>query len=167
MVRLVRLKRHRVIIRAPREMVFQKMSSFGKGRPTGDGGEYSRVLERTGDTIVAEFKTLAGVFTVTTIEEVVLEPPHRITFRHIKGPLHYAREEFVLRDVDGGTALKHGGEFVWFRLPFLGWLAGLLLIKRPFERVLEGHMEKIRTTCEARAERSHVFKSARSNIEGP
>ncbi len=163
MTRPVRLSSHRVIIRAPRELVYQKMSSFGRGRLQGNSGESSRVVYRSGNTIVAEFNTRAGRLTVTTLEEVTLDPPSRLTFRHLRGPLHYALERFVLTDVDGDTALEHSGEFVWSRLPVLGWLAGRLLIKRPFERVLERHMDEIKTGCESRARRSHVFplRSAR------
>jgi hypothetical protein len=138
MARPVRLRDHTVTIRAPRELVFQMTSSFGRGRIKGGGGESSRVLERSDDVVLAEFKTRAGPFTVTTLERVTLEPPGRLTFEHVSGPLRYAREEFAFREVPQGTELEHSGEFVWFATPLIGRLAGALLVKRPFERVLIG-----------------------------
>ena len=42
----IRLRSHKVIINAPREMIYQKMTSFGSGRLSGDNSESSRVIER-------------------------------------------------------------------------------------------------------------------------
>ena len=75
-----------------------------------------------------------------------------------RGPLQYAREEFVFVDVEGDTELTHSGEFIWHRFPLIGWLMGRLYVKPMFERVLKRHMEEIRVGCEARAARSHVFR---------
>ena len=124
MARSIRLSSHRVRIRAPLELVFQMMSSFGRGRVNGEKGESSRVLQRSGDEMTVEFRTRAGGLTITTIERVTLDAPGRITFEHVKGPLQQAREEFILSEVEGGTELEHRGEFVWSRLPMVGWLAG-------------------------------------------
>ena len=166
MARPVRLEPHTVTIDAPRELVYQKMSSFGRGRLKGDDGESSRVLSRSGNDVVAEFKTRSGLLTITTVERVTLEPPRRLSFEHIKGPFNRAREEFTLEDMDGGTELRHTGEFVWSRLPVLGWLVGRLILKRPYERVLVKHMERIKDSCEVRARRSHVFRRAKEVAEG-
>jgi hypothetical protein len=163
----IRLKSHKVRIRAPRELVYQVMSSFGRGGLDWENGESSRVIQRSGDELTVEFKTRAGGLTITTIERVTLEAPGRIAFEHIKGPFQQAREEFVLSEVEGGMELEHRGEFVWFRLPVVGWLAGQLLIKRAFERVIEHHVERIKAASEARAERSHVFPGARSARSSP
>ncbi len=158
MTKPIKLKSHSVHIKAPREMVFQKLSSFGRGQLKGDNNESSKVLSRDGDTIIAEFKTRAGPFTYTTVEEITLEPSDRITFRHLTGPLHYAWEEFVFNDVDGDTELVHNGEFIWRRLPLVGWLGGLVYTRPMFERVIEKHFEQVKMNCEARAARSHMFR---------
>ncbi|MDP6402262.1 MAG: SRPBCC family protein [SAR202 cluster bacterium] len=158
MAKPIKLKSHSVHIKAPREMVFQKLSSFGRGRLVGDNNESSKVLSRDGDTIIAEFKTRAGPFTYTTVEEITLEPPNRITFRHFSGPLHYAWEEFVFNDVDGDTELVHNGEFIWRRLPLIGRLGGLVYTRPMFERVIEKHLEQVKVNCDARAARSHLFR---------
>ena len=153
----IRLRSHKVIISAPREMIYQKMTSFGSGRLSGDNSESSRVIERDGNDIVAEFTTQAGRSTYTTLERVTLYPPERITFEHLKGPLQYAWEEFVFDEVDGATELVHSGEFIWNRIPLIGWLGGVLYIRPRFERVLSKHMDQIKVACEARAARSRVF----------
>ena len=158
MARPIQLKAHKVLIKAPRELVYQKMSSFGRGRLQGDNNESSRVISRDGNSIIAEFKTKAGPLTYTTIEQVNLEPPERITFKHLKGPLHYAWEEFAFSDVDGDMEITHRGEFIWHWLPVIGWLGGRLYVKPMFEWVVEKHMQQIKVSCEARAARSHVFR---------
>ena len=163
--RPIRLNRHKVVISAPRELVYQKMSSIGSGRLKDNSSESSKVLQRSDDEIIVEFKSRAGPFTITTVEQVTLDPPNRITFQHLEGPLRYAREEFVFKDVDGGTELEHEGEFVWARFPVLGWLVGRFFIKRAFERIIEDHVGRIKVGCEARAERSHVFPSSGSSAK--
>lgn len=166
MARPVRIKCHEVMIEAPRELVYQLMSSFGRGRLNGASSESSKVLSRSGNDLIVEFKTRAGRFTVTTIEQVTLDSPERITFQHVKGPFHSAREEFVLREAGGGMRLEHSGEFVWSRLPVLGWLVGRFILKRPFERVLEKHIEQLKAASEARARRSHVFRRTKAAPTG-
>lgn len=159
MARPIRLRPHRVLIHAPRDMVYQKMSSIGSGRLPGDNNESSRVLCRDGNNIIAEFRTRAGPFSYTTIEQVTLEPPERISFRHLSGPLHDAREAFEFRDVDGDTELVHTGEFIWSRLPLVGWFGGIIYTRPMFERVITKHLKQVKTSCEARAARSRVFQS--------
>ena len=158
MAKPIKLKTHRVLMRAPCEMVFQKKSSFGRGTLKGDDSEPSRVISKDGNRLVVEFKTKVGLFTYTTLEEIVLDPPESITFNHLKGPLHYAREQFTFKDVDGDTELTHVGEFIWNRIPIIGWFGGMVYTRPMFERSIEKHMEQIQESCEARAQRSHVFR---------
>ena len=105
-----------------------------------------------------EFVTKSGPFRYTTVEEITLYPPERITFKHLSGPLDYVWEEFVFNDVGGyETELIHNGEIIWKKFPFFGWLGGRIYTKPMFERVLEKHMAQIKESCEARAARSRVF----------
>lgn len=153
----IKLNSHAIRIKAPRELVYQTMSHFGRGRIKGDNNESVRVICRTDDTIIAEFRSKAWLKTYTTIEEVGLEPPERITFKHLSGPLDYAWEEFVFTDVDGETELVHNGEFIWKNIPLVGWLGGVIYTRRAFESVVAEHMEQLKIATEARAARSHVF----------
>ncbi|MCI0812684.1 MAG: SRPBCC family protein [Chloroflexi bacterium] len=158
MAKRIQLKTHRVRIKAPRELIFQKMSSFGRGHLKGDTNESSEVLSRDGDKLVVKFRTKAGPISYDTVEEITLESPRRITFKHLSGPLHYAWEEFVLEDVsEFETELVHDGEFIWNRIPFIGWFGGMIYTKPTFERLMIQHMGQIKETCEARAARSRVF----------
>ena len=50
MARPIQLKSHNVWTEALCEMVFRKMSSFGKGRLVGDNNESSTLISRDGDT---------------------------------------------------------------------------------------------------------------------
>ncbi len=154
----VQLKTHCVLIDAPREMVFQKMTAFDRGQMPGDPDESSEVLSRDGDSLSVKFRNRAGFITYTSVEQVTLYPPGRITFKHLSGPLHYAYDEFLLEDRDGQTLLSHRGEIVWSRVPLFGWLGAVLYTRPMFERVVARHMAVIKSTCEARASRSHVFR---------
>ncbi len=159
MAKPIRLKTHRVRIKAPRELIYQMMSSFGRGRLQGDNNESSEVLSRDGDTLVVKFRTKAGLISYDTVEEISLEPPGRITFKHLSGPLHYAWEEFVFEEVgEFETDLVHDGEFIWKRIPFFGWFGGMIYTRPAFERVLTKHMAQIKESSEARAARSRVFR---------
>lgn len=154
----IRLRPQTIRIDAPRELVFQMMSNFGRGRLPGDNSEASRVVCREGNRIVAEFRTRAGLFTYTTLEEVRLHPPERIEFRHMEGPLAYAVEEFAFRAVaERRTDLTHSGEFAWSGFPFFGWLGGLIYTRPVFERAIAAHMDQVKSAAEARAARSRVF----------
>ena len=63
----IKLKTHKVLIKAPCEMVFQEMSYFGRGRLKGGNNESSRVFCQDDKHLIAEFKTKAGPFSYTTI----------------------------------------------------------------------------------------------------
>ena len=154
----IQLKTHSVLIDAPRELVFQKMTAFNRGRLPGESSDSSRVVSGEGDELVVEFKTKVGPITYTTIEEVKLYPPERIAFEHITGPLHCAYEEFTFEDRDGQTLLTHKGSIIWSQLPLIGWLGAVLYTRPMFNRFIARHLQHIKTTCEARAARSHVFR---------
>ena len=158
MAKPVRLKDQSVLIDAPRELVYQVMTAFNRGRIAGDNHESSKVISQNGDSLVVEFKTRAGLFTYTTLEDITLHPPERITFKHLEGPLHYSTEEFIFEDVDGQTRLTHTGEIIWNRLPFFGWLGAVIYTRPMFHRVIDHHLAEVKGACEARAARSHVFR---------
>ena len=100
--RPIELKPHTVVIDAPRELVFQMLTSFRRGRIPGEESERSKLLSEGGNTKTVEFTTKAGPFTYTTIEEVTVYPPDRITFKHLDGPLHFAEEEFTFEQTEDG-----------------------------------------------------------------
>ncbi len=67
-------------------------------------------------------------------------------------------EQFTLIEVGGDTELAHDVEFIWNRIPLIGWFGGMVYTRPVFERTATKHMEHIRETCEAHPRRSHVFR---------
>ncbi len=158
----IELNPHSVTIDAPRELIFQMLTSFRRGRIAGDDAESSRLVSEDGNAKVVEFSTKAGPFTYTTLEEVTLYPPERIAFKHLKGPLHFSEEEFTFEEMrDGQTLMTHGGSFVWKRFPFFGWLGGVIYTRPMYHRVIRKHLAIVKEAAEARAARSYVFRRGR------
>lgn len=150
----VRLRQQSINIRAPRSVVFQLVSSFGEGNDSGgtpsEKEEGSRMLEREGNRLVMEFKSRDGRKTYRTVEEVMLYPEERITFRHLEGPLHHSGEEFVFAEVDSGTIMTHNGEIEcrMHRLPGAGWAVARFYVKRHYERLVLRHMTALKERAE-------------------
>ncbi len=158
----VRLAHMKLFIGAPRELVFQMISAIGKGRLPGGDGESSRVLEREGNTLIAEFYSRSGKRIYRTLERVELYPPERLSFSHLEGPLTYSEEEFVLVERDGGMELQYRGE-IECKLRFgpgLGWLTALLYVRPKYNALIRDHMDHLKDAAEARAARSHVFRQS-------
>ena len=159
----VKLKDQAVLIDAPRELVFQMLSAIGKGSLPG-GSEYSRVIERDGNEIIAEFITPSGSRVYRTVERVVLYPPERITYFHLEGPLSFSEEAFTLEETDTGARLNYWG-VIEFKAPFLpgvGWLIALAYARPKYNSIIRDHMSRLKTAAEARAARSHVFPRNRT-----
>ncbi|HLG09224.1 MAG TPA: SRPBCC family protein [Gaiellaceae bacterium] len=97
-------------IAAPRELVFEVISAPYLRRTPRALERKLRVLERGEDMVLAEHFTPVGPMVTTTLETVRFEPPERVHFRLVRGPVPYADEEFLLRDEDGGTELEYRGE---------------------------------------------------------
>ena len=155
----ITLRDHSVTIDAPRELVFQMLTSFRRGRISGDNAESSKLISEDGETKIVEFRTKAGPFTYTTLEEVKLYPPDRITFKHLDGPLHFSEEAFTFEETrDGKTVLTHCGSFIWNLFPFFGWFGGLIYTRPMFHRVIREHLAVVKEAAKARAARSHIFR---------
>ena len=159
----IELSPQSVEIDAPRELVFQMLSSFRRGRVAGDNAESTQLLSEEGNVKTVEFITRAGPFTYRTLEEVTLYRPEKIEFRHVEGPLDFSEETFTLEETAGGnTLLSHSGRFIWKRFPFFGWLGGIIYTRPMYHRVIRKHFVAVKEAAEARAARSHVFRRGRS-----
>ncbi len=138
------------------------LTSFRRGRIAGDDTESSKLVSEDGDKKIVEFRTKAGLFTYTTLEEVTLYPSERITFRHLKGPLRFSEEEFTFEETrDGQTLMAHNGSFIWSAFPFFGWFGGIIYTRPMYHRVIRKHLASVKEAAEARAARSHVFRRSR------
>ncbi len=153
----VRLRQQSVTILAPRSVVFRIISSFGEdglGTDAGDSprgkDEGARLVRREGNRLLMEFHSRDGRKTYRTLEEVMLYPEERITFRHLEGPLHHSQEEFVFAELDSGTKMTHNGEIEcrmrW--LPGAGWTVARFYVKRRYERLVLRHMNSLKEQAE-------------------
>ena len=159
----IQLNPQSVEIDAPRELVFQMLSSFRRGRIAGDNAESTRLISEDGNVKTVEFTTKAGPFSYRTLEEVTLHRPERIEFKHLEGPLDFSEEEFTLDETpDGGTLLTHTGSFIWKRFPFFGWFGGVIYTRPMYHSVIRKHFATVKEAAEARAARSHVFRRDRT-----
>lgn len=137
---------------APRELVFEQISSAYLGRTPRETRAHLEVVERGSDLVVATHYTRVWGYTAETTEAVGFEPPERIRFRHLRGPVPCAIEEFVLVEVDGGdaTELTYRGELgidFWV----LGELAGRLVVVPFWEDTVRDSLEESREQAERRA----------------
>ena len=159
----VRLKTQSVTIQAPRSEVFRLISSFGdleigesSGASAGDLEEGKTLLGRDGNRLLMEFRSRDGRKMYRTLEEVMLYPEERITFRHIEGPLNHSQEEFRFTEETSSatmthTIMTHDGEIEcrmhW--LPLAGWMVARFYVKRHYERLVLRHMNSLKDQAEA------------------
>ena len=99
-----------VRIRAPREVVFDVVAGPYRRTPRAMRSKLE-VLERGADMVLAAHHTPVGLgLTATTVETVRFDPPERIEFRLVRGPVPHVVETFELRDEDGETVLVYTGQ---------------------------------------------------------
>ncbi len=139
-----------VQISAPRDQVFEMISAPYLGRtPRGSGIE---VLARGRDLVVAAHATKVHFYTARTVEAVSFEPPDRVGFRHLTGPIPHAVEEFSLHEAGGGTELRYTGE-IGIDFFVLGRIAGRRWVRPQWERAVREHLEDLTQRAEQRAVR--------------
>jgi uncharacterized protein YndB with AHSA1/START domain len=137
-------------IAAPPEVVFDVIAAPYLGRtPRAMRGKLE-VIERGADLVLAaHFTPVAPRLTVTTVETVRFEPPHRISFRLVKGPVPHVLERYELRPSDTGTAFEYRGE--------LGtdlWALGAAwgnIVAPSWEQTVQRTLDSVRTEAERRA----------------
>ncbi|HSG14414.1 MAG TPA: SRPBCC family protein [Gaiellaceae bacterium] len=148
-------RRHRrlgpitVTIAAPRDVVYDVVSSPYLGRAPRAVRAKLAVVERGSDLVLAEHFTPAYGLVATTLETVRFEPPERVHFRLVRGPVPHVVEQFRLVETDGGTRLEYDGELgtdLWF----LGQLWGAA-VARTWEATVSSSLEAVRVEAERRA----------------
>lgn len=140
-------------IEAPRALVFEQIASPYLGRTPKEARDQLQVWERGADMVVARHLSKVSFYTAETVEAVRFEEPERVVFRHLRGPVPHATEEFVLREDDADAEVTHfeyrgelGIDF-WF----LGRLAGRYWVVPEWERQVRPHVEQLKEGAEARA----------------
>jgi hypothetical protein len=100
----------RLDVAAPVDSLFDVIAAPYLGKTPRAMRSKLEVLERGGDMVIAAHYTRAGGLTATTVEAVRFEPPHRISFRLLRGPVPHVLERFDLQPSDPGTTLTYSGE---------------------------------------------------------
>ncbi len=138
-------------IAAPRELVFEVISSPYLLRTPRALERKLRVLERSTDMVLAEHFTPVGPVVTTTLETVRFEPPDAVHFRLVRGPVPHVVERFELREDGGSTELEYHGELgadLWV----IGRAWGRLVAKKWVETVRDS-LDGVKTEAERRARR--------------
>lgn len=139
-----------VRIAAPRDLVLEMISAPYLGRAP--GGPEIDVVARDERLAVATHYSKVHFYTARTVEVVELEPPGRVAFRHLLGPVPHALEEFSLREDEGATELTYAGE-IGIDFFLLGRLAGRHWVRPQWERVVREHLDDLKARAEERASR--------------
>jgi hypothetical protein len=143
-------------IAAPRELVFEVIGAPYTGRASG-GAEIEVLARREGIAVAAHF-TKVNFYTARTVEVVELDPPARIGFRHLTGPVPHALEGFELEEFDGHTRLRYGGE-IGIDFFVLGRIAARYWVRPQWERTVRGHLADVKRRAEQRADRQRARDS--------
>jgi hypothetical protein len=138
-----------ISIAAPRALVYEILSAPYLGRASAEGIE---VLAGDEGLVVAAHHTKVHLYTARTVEAVELQPPARVGFKHLTGPVPYAVEEFVLADAEGKTALLYTGE-IGIDFFLLGRLAGRHWVRPQWERAVRAHLDDVKELAERRSAR--------------
>jgi hypothetical protein len=138
-------------IAASREVVFDVVSGPYLGKTPRALRSKLEVLERGEDVVLAAHHTRAYGLTATTVETIRFEPPERVHFRLVRGPVPHVIEQFVLNETDDGTSLEYGGELgtdLWA----LGSLWGAA-VARTWEATVRASLEQVKVEAERRGSR--------------
>jgi hypothetical protein len=153
---LHRLGPLRVRIQAPRELVYEIISAPYLGRARNDSIE---VLARGESLVVASHLTKIHFYLARTVEAIELEPPARIGFRHLTGPVPYAIEQFRLEQERGETELHYDGQ-LGIDFFVLGRIAGRRWVVPQWHRAVAEHLDSVKALAEQRARRARARDSA-------
>ena len=141
----------RLEIAAPRDVVFDVVSSPYLGRTPRALRTKLEVLERGEDLVLAAHYTPTYGLTATTVETVRFERPERVHFRLVRGPVPHVVEQFELRETEQGTELEYSGELgadLWA----LGALWGAA-VARTWVETVESSLAAVKVEAERRRSR--------------
>lgn len=151
-------------IAAPPALVFQMLAAIGQGGQK--DGERAEILEQRDGELVCDFWTrvslpVAQDRLVRTRERVRIRPPDRIEYEHLDGPVKGLQETIVVgAGTTGGSNLTYTGRY--HPRGLADHLRATLLARPAIHRVMRAHFAEVRDRAEARASRSLVFATERS-----
>ena len=139
-----------VDIAAPRETVFAAAAAPYANRQPRAMRKKVKILEHAGQMVLAAHRTPVGSgLTAVTVETVTLDPPNRMGFRLLRGPVPHVIESFAFDETADGTRLGYSGELgtdLWR----LGQAWGDL-VARSWVQTVRDSMAAIKTESERRA----------------
>ncbi len=95
---------------ASRERMYELLAApYAERRPAAMR-EKVEIWERGADMVLAAHRTRVGRRTVVTVETVRFDPPGRIAFRLVRGPVPHVAEAFELAEAEGRTKVTWSGE---------------------------------------------------------
>jgi Polyketide cyclase / dehydrase and lipid transport len=139
-------------IAAPREIVFDVVSGPYQRKTPRALRSKLEVLQRGEDLVLAAHHTRMYGLTATTLETVRFEPPERVHFRLVRGPVPHVVEQFALHESGAGTELEYSGELgtdLWG----LGAVWGAA-VAREWETTVEASLAAVKAEAERRAGRA-------------
>lgn len=140
-----------VEIDAPREIVFDVVSAPYLRRTPRALASKLEVLERGADMALAAHYTSVRGFVATTLETVRFEPPARIHFRLVRGPVPHVVETFELHETSGGTRFEYRGELGTDLWALGRWWGAR--VAATWEAVVRDSIDAIKGEAERRARR--------------
>ncbi|GAC1362458.1 MAG: hypothetical protein NVSMB32_02790 [Actinomycetota bacterium] len=139
-----------VTMSAPPDLVFEIIRSAYSERAPAEVKRHIKVLERSGDLVVAEHRTPLPLLDALTVETVRFQAPSLVEFSLLRGPVPAVNEVFELVEVQGQTVLTYRGTlaadlWLWGR-----WYGGRI-VKPAWEGVVAKSLLGVKTQAEARA----------------
>lgn len=138
-------------IAAPREVVFEVVSSPYLARTPRALEKKLKVLDRGHDLVLAAHFTDVGGFVATTVETVRFEPPSSVHFRLVRGPVPHVVEQFLLHETAEGTELEYRGELGTDLWALGRWWGDA--VARRWEAAVRTSLETVKVEAERRAAR--------------
>jgi hypothetical protein len=135
-------------IAAPREVVFDVVSSPYLRRTPRALESKLQIIERAEDMVLAAHFTQVGGLVATTLETVRFEPPSQVHFRLVRGPVPYVVEQFLLHETPDGTQLEYQGELGTDLWALGAWWGNRVAAK--WEAVVEESLAAIKAEAERR-----------------
>lgn len=133
-------------VSAPRELVYEVVATAGR---TIGNLEYGRLIE---------FEISWRGKTIKTFEAVTLDPPRRVGYRWVVGPLDGVSEEILFEErAEDTTEMIYRGSF-GSPAGLLGWFRGALVVRPIFNKLVFQHLAEAKNLAEARASRTHTYK---------
>jgi hypothetical protein len=136
-------------IAADREVVFDVIAGPYLGRTPRALEDKLEVWERSSHMVLAAHFTQLRCGIATTLETVRFEPPERIHFRVVRGPVPHVVESYVLDQREQGTRLTWSGELGTDFWAVGAWWGDR--VARAWDRAVRTSLEAVVAESERRA----------------